>query len=59
MTEPTEARLARLERVVGLQQTIIDRITTAVTGHQVTIEAFAKLLLGIELQPAKPPTPNN
>jgi uncharacterized coiled-coil protein SlyX len=58
MTESLEERMARLERVLVLQHTIIDRLTTAVTGHQMTITAFAELL-GIELQPAQPPTSSN
>ncbi len=51
--ESSDARLARLEKALELQMQLIDRLTTAVTGHQGAIEAIAKGLgIKLEQQPA-------
>jgi hypothetical protein len=41
--ETPEMRLARLERVVVLQQQMLARLATAAHAHQATIEALADL----------------
>jgi hypothetical protein len=45
----TETRLAHIEKVCGLQQVLIDKLYTAVLGHQYAVEALA-LAAGVELQ---------
>ena len=46
----TEARVAHLERVCGIQQEMLDRLHVAILGHQYGIELLA-LAVGVELQP--------
>lgn len=45
----TETRLAHLENICGIQQALIDKLYTAILGHQYAVEALA-LAAGIELQ---------
>lgn len=52
-TETTAERLARLERVMVLQQKMIDRLNVAAKGHQELLVAMATLL-HIEIEPAAP-----
>jgi uncharacterized coiled-coil protein SlyX len=57
-TESTNEHLARLERVMVLQQKMIDRLSVAVTGHQKILEAWSQAA-GIEPEPAPPAPPIN
>ena len=53
-SESMKDRMDRLERVLTLQAQIIDRLTTAVKGHQMCIQTFAKILnIELEQQPAQ------
>jgi len=57
----TKTCLRRLERLIVLQQEIIDRLTTAVQGHQGAIQELARLA-GLKLKqpaPAAPLIPND
>lgn len=58
--ETFESRIAKLEQIFMLQQALIDRLSTAVFGHQKVIEALAHLA-GVELatSPAPPAPPTN
>ena len=50
MENELESRVARLERVCGLQQRLIDTLGSAVLSQQAAIEALI-FGAGIELQP--------
>lgn len=49
MTETTEQRIERLERVIGLQQQLMDRLGAAVMGQQHVIEALASMA-GVKIE---------
>jgi uncharacterized coiled-coil protein SlyX len=57
-TESTDERLARLERVLVLQQKLIDKLSVALKGHQKILVAWAQLA-GIEPEPEQLARPRN
>jgi uncharacterized coiled-coil protein SlyX len=57
-TETTDERLARLECALGVQAKMIEKLTTAVKGHQKILAAWAQLA-GIEPEPEQPARPRN
>lgn len=49
------ARVERIERALVLLTTMFDRLHVAVEGHQMCVQAFAKILhIDLEQQPAAP-----